>query len=354
MGRRQSMADFPTTPEALTDEWLSTVLGRTVAGHRVERFGEGTGVIGLVTRVHLEAEDGPATLIAKFPSPAPENRAVAATYDMYGREVRFYQDIAEQLPMRTAACLFAAHDPETQGFVLLLEDLVDYRIGDQVAGCTLEEARAVVDAIANLHAATWTGADFPGLQSHASDMQRDGMIGGFQLGWPVVLAQFADLVPESAREAGEKMPEAIGRLLQEMCADPVCLSHADVRLDNIFFGAGGEVVLVDWQSACTSAPEQDLAYFLTQSVPRELLAEEDLVGRYHAALSAALADKGVSYPLETCRERYRVCALYLLCYAVVIAGTLDMGNERGQLLARTLLGNSLAALDEMNAFDLLD
>lgn len=348
------MAAFPTTPEALTDDWLSEALGVAVSGHRVERFGEGTGVIGLVTRVHLQAPDGPTTLIAKFPSPAPENRAVAATYDMYGREVRFYQDIAAKLPMRTAECYFAAHDPTTQDFVLLLEDLIGYRIGDQVAGCTLEEARAVVDAIAALHAITWTGAAFPGLESHASDMQRDGMVGGFQLGWPVVLESFADLVPDSARSAGEKMPDAIGGLLARMCSEPVCLSHADVRLDNIFFGSNGEVVLVDWQSACTSAPEQDLAYFLTQSVPQEVLAQEDLVGRYHAALQGALTPKGVDYPIEQCRERYRVCALYLLCYAVVIAGTLDMGNERGQQLARTLLGNSLSALDEMQAFELLD
>lgn len=348
------MGAFPTTPEALTNGWLAETLAMPVSGHRVERFGEGTGVIGLVTRVHLSAPGGPETLIAKFPSPAPENRAVAATYDMYGREVRFYQDIADRLPMRTAACYFAAHDPESQDFVLLLEDLTDYRIGDQVAGCTLKDARAVVDAIANLHAATWTGADYPGLDSHASDMQREGMVGGFQLGWPVVLEQFADLVPTRALTAGEKMPAAIGRLLDQMCAEPVCLSHADVRLDNIFFGGDGDVVLVDWQSACTSAPEHDLAYFLTQSVPRDVLAREDLVARYHATLSASLAASGTDYPIEQCRERYRLCALYLLCYAVVIAGTLDMGNERGRKLARTLLGNSLAALDEMNAFELLD
>ena len=347
------MGAFPSSPEALTNEWLSEALGLPVHSHQVERFGEGTGVIGLVTRVHLDADGGPATLIAKFPSPAPDNRAVAATYDMYGREVRFYQDIAARLPMRTAECYFAAHDPESQDFVLLLEDLSDYRIGDQVAGCTLSEAQAVVEAIAHLHAATWTGADYPGLQSHASDMQRGGMVGGFQLGWPVVLEQFADLVPTSARIAGDRMPDAVGRLLDEMCSDPVCLSHADVRLDNIFFGADGEVVLVDWQSACTSAPEQDLAYFLTQSVPRDVLSQDDLVGRYHQTLSAHLAARGVAYPIEQCRERYRLCALYLLCYAVVIAGTLDMGNERGQQLARTLLGNSLAALDEMDAFALL-
>jgi aminoglycoside phosphotransferase (APT) family kinase protein len=344
------MGSFPTTPEALTDNWLSAVLDTAVDGHRVEYLGEGTGVIGLVTRVHLTSADGPESLIAKFPSPAPENRAVAATYDMYGREVRFYQDIASHLPMRTARCFHAEHDPDTQDFVLLLEDLTGYRIGDQVAGCTLPEARAVVDAIAALHAATWTGAGFSGLPSHASDMQRDGMIAGFQMGWPVVIERFPELVPERALTSAGRMPEAIGRLLADMCTDPVCLSHADVRLDNIFFGTDGDIVLVDWQSVCTSAPEQDLAYFLTQSVPRGILSSEDLVLRYHTALTS----HGIDYPLERCRARYRISALYLLCYAVVIAGTLDMGNERGRRLARTLLGNSLQALDEMNAFELLD
>ncbi len=348
------MGAFPTTPDALTSEWLAQVLNVPVSDHRVERLGEGTGVIGLVVRVHLTSETGPPTVIAKFPSPSPENRAVAATYDMYGREVRFYQDIAGRLPMRTAECYFAAQDAETQDFALLLEDLTQYRIGDQVAGCTREEACAVVDAIARLHAATWTGAGYPGLTSHANDRQRDGMIGGFQFGWPVVLERFADLIPESALAAGEKMPQAIGRLLAQMCSDPVCLSHADVRLDNIFFGNDGEVVLVDWQAACSSAPEQDLAYFLTQSVPRDILAREDFVGRYHATLSSLLAESGTVYDIEQCRTRYRICALYLLCFAVVIAGTLDMGNERGERLARTLLGNALAALDEMNAFALLD
>ena len=127
-----------------------------------------------------------------------------------------------------------------------------------------------------------------------------------------------------------------------------CLVHADVRLDNVFFG-DGEVVFVDWQAVCSSAPEQDLAYFLTQSVPAEVRSQADLVARYHSALIA----RGIDYALDRCRERYRVSALYLLCYAVVIAGTLDMGNERGNALARTLLGGSLNALDEIDAFTLL-
>lgn len=149
------------------------------------------------------------------------------------------------------------------------------------------------------------------------------------------------------------MPGAVAKLLSTMCVDPICLSHADVRLDNIFFddSSGGdiEVALVDWQAVCTSAPEQDVAYFLTQSVPKSVLAQQDLLGFYHAELTR----HGVEYDLATCTERFRVSALYLLCYAVTIAGTLDHRNARGAQLARTLLGNSLAALAEVDAFELL-
>lgn len=174
------------------------------------------------------------------------------------------------------------------------------------------------------------------------------MVAGFAVGWPVVLEQFGDHIPQHMRVAGTQLPAAVPRLLETMCQSPVCLSHADVRLDNIFF-ADERVAFVDWQSICTSAPEHDLAYFVTQSVPAAVRAQEDLIAFYHAQLNAA----GVRYDLARCRERYRISALYLLCYAVVIAGTLDLANERGQALGRTIIANTFTALDELDALALL-
>ena len=344
------MADFPVRPEELTSEWLSEALGFPVRAFEVTRFGEGAGMIAMVTRVHLTTAPGnPRSVIAKFPTPSPTNRSIARTYRMYAREVMFYQGIADQVAIRAPRCFYAAIDPATEDFVLLLEDLGHLRLGDQVAGCTLAEARSVLSAVAGLHASTWRTTRLPGLISHDNPAQRDGMIYAFEVGWPAVNEKFPELIPESSRIAGEKMPGAVGRLLGEMCRDPVCLTHVDVRLDNLFFD-GDDVVFVDWQSLCTSAPEQDLAYFITQSVPPAVRAREDLVAFYHAEL----VRHGVDYDLAPCRERYRLCALYLLCFAVSIAGQLDPGNERGQALGRVLIGNTMSALDEMDAFALLE
>jgi thiamine kinase-like enzyme len=169
------------------------------------------------------------------------------------------------------------------------------------------------------------------------------------MGWPVVQDQFADLLPADGAWLGEAVPAAVPGLLRTMCQEPTCVAHADVRLDNVLFGDDA-IALVDWQSVCTSAPEQDLAYFVTQSLPDEVRNADDWVAVYHRALTS----QGIDYDLDACRKRYRVCALYLLCYAVIIAGTLDLSNERGQALARKLLGNALHSLEELDAFRLLD
>lgn len=339
---------FPSQPQALTREYLRSALGRPIEDFRVELFGEGAGIIGQVTRVHLTTEHGEETIIAKFPSPSPENRAVAATYDMYGREVGFYRDIATTVSVRVPDCYHVVYDPESLDFLLLLEDLKDMRIGDQVAGCTQADAHRVIEGIAKLAASSWGRQS--GLVPHNNPGQRDGMIAGFQMGWPVVQAQFADLIPDSARRLGEQIPAAVPELLTRLGTPPVCISHADVRLDNIFFG-DSEIALVDWQSVCASAPEQDLAYFVTQSLSDSVRRSEDWVQIYHDHLIAL----GVSdYSLAQCRERYVTAALYLVCYATIISGTLDLANARGRRLGETLFGNAMRALNELDAFALLD
>ena len=54
---------FPASPDHLTQAWLSSALGYPVTGFEVEFFGEGAGIIGQVTRVHLESEAGPPSII---------------------------------------------------------------------------------------------------------------------------------------------------------------------------------------------------------------------------------------------------------------------------------------------------
>ncbi len=349
---------FPETPDALTASWLSGVLEQDVAAVRVERFAAGVGVIGQVTRLHIDyvGEPGPRTMIAKFAAANAQTRTVAALYDMYGREHRFYCVLRDRVPVRTPRCFFSEYCKADESFVLLLEDLSALRVGDQLTGASVAQARSVLDAMAALHATFWKpdrrAPQLEWVPVHDNPAQVGGMQGGFALGWPVVVERLPELIPSAAREAAGKVHGAVPAMLRTLCREPLTLVHADMRLDNLFFG-GDEVALVDWQSVCLSAPEQDVAYFLTQSLTDDIRGAhvDALLRHYHAAL----LDRGVrDYTFDRFIERYRLAALYLVCYAVTIAGTLDMGNARGKSLAEALLGRCLRSIEELDGWELLE
>ena len=346
------MSSFPTSPEEISAQWLTDKLGYEIESFNIEALGEGGGLLGLVTRLHLKASEGPKTLIAKFPTKTEGNRAVATTYDMYAREYRFYTQVAPNVPMRSPACYHAELNEQNSDFVLLLEDLQGFELGDQVKGCSVDQAHQVIQSIASLHRNTWQPEHITDIKPHDMPYQREGMVGGYQVGWPVVKTDFADVLETAITPQQiallDTMPDQVNRLLDIIHDGPLVIGHGDLRLDNIFFSKDGNV-LVDYQAVSKAAPEHDLAYFVTQSLSDDARCAEDWVAVYHQLLTS----EGLDYPLDTSRERYRYCALYLVCYAVIIAGTLDQANERGRKLAETLLGNSLRSVVELDALKLL-
>ena len=176
------MADFPQSPDAIDASWLSSVLGKPVSELTVAPLGEGVGILGLVTRVTMTTPEGTETLIAKFQSPVEGNRDIANLYSMYQREYIFYTEIAPTLSVRSPACYYAAYDETTKAFVLLLEDLAGYRIGDQITGCSESETEAVISSLAALHAATWMTDDFAPIERHNTENQIAGMQAGLGAG----------------------------------------------------------------------------------------------------------------------------------------------------------------------------
>jgi thiamine kinase-like enzyme len=339
------MNKFPSQPDQLTKAWLSESLGYNVNDFTVEPLGEGIGVIGLVTRVTLYTDAGTTTIIAKFPAAAIENRTVANMYAMYLREYQFYTQIGDLVPVRAPTCLHADYDHNNDNFILLLEELKNYRLGDQITGCSVDEAELVVKTLATFHRSTWNPER---ANVHNSEAQVQGMSAGFEAGWPAVHENFPHLVTNDVFDRAVSMHKKVGSLLDQICRFPLCIVHGDLRLDNVFF-ADDHIALVDFQATCQSAPEHDLAYFITQSLKSDVRNAKDWVHIYHENLTS----DGINYSLEDCRNRYRQCALYFLCYAVVICSVLDLGNERGKLMAATLLENSLNSINELEAFDLL-
>ncbi len=96
-----------------------------------------------MARVRLEYDapeaGAPASLVARFPATVQENRDLANLFRFYEREVRFYEEIADEVELRTPKRYYSRFDHETCEYVLLMEDMHPARCGDQVAGCRPEE-----------------------------------------------------------------------------------------------------------------------------------------------------------------------------------------------------------------------
>jgi aminoglycoside phosphotransferase (APT) family kinase protein len=361
---------YPITPSELTPTWLTerlraagVITSASVTAHALSPLGEGVGMMALLSRVNLTydaAEAGaPATVVAKFAAQNEANRAVSMAFRIYEREALFLRDLAGRSGVPVPAVYAVEFDAASGDFVIIMEDVGGYRMGDQVVGCGPEEAKVILDAIAPLHASFWGKVDDPSLAFVPrvnGDMQRNAMSDACTAGWDECIARFPGAMTPRVRAAKERFLASTGDLHDRMGSRPQTVVHGDVRLDNMMFGTGAgqhPVVVLDWQGTLISAAVQDLGYLFTQNLTTEMrrLHEHDLLAYYHRLIT----DGGVrDYSLEELWDDYRLAALYLFIYAVVIGGTLDPANDRGLAFMNSLMQRATATIEDLDLLSLLD
>lgn len=361
------MADPPTHPDQVTAQWLDRVLRDRgmlappleVTSVAVEPVGSGVGLIGLVMRIRATISDGTTqTFVAKFAHPEPANRAIGMATRMYEREISFFNDIAPDVDVPMPTCLFTAIEPDSGDSIVLLEDLVGYEPGDQGVGTDAAAARGIIDAIAPLHAAWFERTDRAVLDGHMriGSSWIDGFMPGFDANWEKGVELFSDVVDPSIVAAAPDYARQVPELMRRLAEGPQTLVHGDVRLDNIMFGTQpGQhpIVVIDWQAVMVSAPCQDIAYLLAQSVHigDRRAHEDDLLEHYHRRL----VDHGCNgYSLDQIRRDYDLAALFVLAYALIIAGLADGADEAGVTLGREVLRRNAAVVADRDLLGLLD
>ena len=134
---------MPKTSEEVTPEWLNEVLddsitgGAQVSSIEKEIIGEGAGFLGELARLALtydrEAPAAPSSMVVKLPTQDESVRNLAQLINVYEREIRFYEQIADEMPMRTPRCYFSHADVAKGDYVLLLEDLAPGSVSDVCA-----------------------------------------------------------------------------------------------------------------------------------------------------------------------------------------------------------------------------
>ncbi len=351
----------PASIDEIDRELLAELLGEALGGGRLtgftaERIGEGVGMMGSLHRVSLDVDGGdgtaPDSVIVKLAGDDTFGRQNAAMFGWFQREVHFYSSIADGT-VRTPACHAGRHHPETDDFVLVLEDLGHLRAVDQIDGCSVEDARTVMRALARLGAAFWQDVDRVDGVPHAWDPPNpDGF--AFVMGecGPLFEQQFPGRLPPELSEAIARMPEVVHELFTPPPELPRTLMHNDFRLDNLLFDdERDDVAILDWQLMTKGAAGGDVAYFLSQSLTVEdrRQHERELLGLYHSTL----AELGAHVDEQVLWDAYRRGVLVVASIPISAGVGLDPANERAATLLDLMIDRAVTAIVDLEAVKLM-
>ena len=352
------MPEIPRGPESITPAWLSEVLGARVHECELEQIGIGVGLLGRLYRVHLEGGAGlPATVVIKLPTlDVTARTSLCEDLDIYLREVRFYEQIGVANPLPPARHYFAAFDDATHDFVLVMEDLGRLRNADQLLGCSTEDAKTVIDAIAGHHAFWWNNERLAGLSwliRYTSPPVVATLTDNYKAAWPKLVEHFGSDLPAAIRGFGERFVSLMPWFLDQIARPPHTFLHGDLRLDQLFFATDAHdapVTALDWQLSSRGCGAYDLSYFLSQSLTTETRrgCEDALLERY----AERLAQHGIDYPLTQLRHDFRITTALCFIYPVMAGGRIEIVNDRNRALARTMLSRAVAALEDHDALSL--
>jgi hypothetical protein len=353
--------DLVRQPEELSADWLTAALRESgavrdaAAVTRLETTAIGTGQMSESHRVSLawdeRAPAGPASVVIKVAAADQTSRSTGVGLGIYEREIRFYREVAPRVGGPVAACHFAAYDPQEGWFTLVLEDAAPAVQGDQIAGCTVEEARLAMRELARIHAPVWNdqqlgAADWLNQPPVVDEAIVGQLVGGF-------LERYeARLAPEH-RAVVERFVTRLDAWLADR-RRPFSIAHGDYRLDNLLFGEPGgpkPLTVVDWQTVSWGPPLLDTSYFLGAglAVGDRRAHEEALVREYHDSLLALGVE---DFPWHVCWEEYRRRAFHGVLM-VVVASMLVVRTQRGDDMFMTSLARHAQQVLDLEAEELL-
>jgi hypothetical protein len=332
----------------ITAQWMerafaaggAVVPQRIAIEPRIAPIGHGTS--GMTAQVHLGYNVGtitaPTNVIAKF----GRTKGVSPGLSPGERELLTYRLLGNDAPFRKPRLWFGERD-ETGLTNLLIEDLsAKTRPGDQIAGCSVDEARAVVRELAAFHAAYWGNQ-----QALASDwlIRHEQMLPLYEAG--------ADKLPPwlgGRLATGDlAMVETFrGKARNWLALMPTrrTLIHSDPRVDNVLFEDTSEGIvawIIDWQLPAAGDPQHDVAYFLSGSVSPEdrRTCERELVSEYAALIRRTVPDYSDGEALESYRRNV-VAGLWL---TVIAASAIEQNAHNADLICALVERNCAAIRD---------
>ena len=275
--------------------------------------------------------------------------------EMYTTEVRIYRDVLPGTAVEAPAVYAIDAAGDDVEFAILMEDLgarPGVRIGFVLDPTTPGDVDSLLATLARLHVAFWGGGPIDRRAPWAKAPTEDA-----------AMRFWAEIGPRLTRrhlESGHRAPlvdqarwpqDELWRAFDRMVAvdgeSPHTLLHGDVHAGNVYYIAGADGGLLDWQLALRGCWALDVAYLLTSALTTadRRSHERELLGGYLERLRAA----GVDAPAaDEAWLRYRQNALYGVMMWLVTPDGVHTDAAQVEYVRRCL-----AAADDLETLDAL-
>jgi Phosphotransferase enzyme family len=347
---------IPRGPEDVTPAWLGSVLNADVQQVDVTAIGTGqTGATYRVSATYASPQNElPNSFAVKL---SAQDDAVRERVALgYRSEVEFYTQIAGRMRIPVPRSFHCDISADGADVVLLLGDMAPAVQGDQIAGCSEQEAGLAVEALAGLHGPSWCDPEWMELAAivmpkPGDDEAAKGLGEVSKMAADIVIDRLGDRI---SAEDQETLVGAMSAVTPWLRAEPkrFALMHGDYRLDNMLFDPDRtRITVVDWQTVGIGLPGRDLAYFTGTSLEPRVRSEieRSLVDRYHEAL---LGYGITDYDADTCWRDYRLGAVQvplLVALGTAFASTTDRGDD--MMLA--MLSRGCQAIRDLDTLELI-
>ncbi len=295
---------LPVHDSDFTVEWMNEALaaGGKLGPYRVTDLqvdsldvpGQTAEVVRLGVTYNSSDCPLPTRFVAKYTS---RNQAmidaVINVYDQYRRETAFYRLMPDP-GISVPTCYFAHHEPDTQQFVLLLNDLAP--AVSPSWNSTAEQVEMAASYLPAFHAKWWKD---PFLREQDWLVQYDNH--DFYFAAASAAAAAHDKITEYFGSDAAHTQAALALWLQKMdkiagiiASRPWTMVHADYHPKQMFFPTeqGGDYAVIDWQFSFVAQGAWDLVriMMLGQEVESRRANQEKLLTNY----LEGLANHGVS------------------------------------------------------------
>ena len=351
--------NIPTSMHEVTDQWLIDILSShqafadaPISSVDRQSVGDGIGQVGEFNKVVVTTESAKqTTLFLKLRAPIEGMHAVALRYKMYEKEVRFYNELAAHMDVRTPEVYYADYDPETDNVALLMEFLDGWHSPDQITGASHNQTLAAIKQLGAINAPYWNRTqELPWLPTMQTDYMQQ-TISDMAACSDIFFQRFAGDLPISKSDFYQII-ESWPAILDGLSEGNLTLTHYDYRVENMFFSSDeSEVAVIDWQLIGALRAGWDLAYLIGTNIPSEQRRANEQ--QYIDLYLDCMRDHGVNYSEAELRHDMKWSLLGLCSIAVIGGANFDVSNERSLELFKVISVRLFDAIAEHEALSVI-